>query len=321
MTGHVSAQSLARYAEGLLRRGRATRIRAHLAACPQCAAEQARLAAVAVVLRDVPAAPLPPAVAARLDAALIAESARRAAQPAGGAQGNGAAQPAGAPEPADGPEPAGAGRSGDGGPGQARRPAGPAGRWRWLQAPAAVRGLAAAAAVVVLGGVGYGIAQSVSSTSSGLGTSSSASSGREAKPAAGVPGAGPNGGSGMHQNSSAAGSATAIAVTRSGTRYQPGTLGRQAAAVLADHPPAAQGNAPGPAGPLARQGNGAALQGCVHRIAAGRPVQLVDEGSYLGRSALIIVVQDHPSMVYVTSPGCAATRAGVWAQAPLAAAG
>ena len=100
MTGHVSAQSLARYAEGLLRRGRAARIRAHLAGCPQCAAEQARLTEVTVVLRDVPAAPLPPAVAARLDAALIAESARRAAQPAGAPQRNGAAQPAGAPEPA-----------------------------------------------------------------------------------------------------------------------------------------------------------------------------------------------------------------------------
>ena len=313
MTGHVSAQSLARYAEGLLRRGRAARIRAHLATCPQCAAEQARLTEVAVVLRDVPAAPLPPAVAARLDAALIAESARRAAQPAGAPQGNGAAQPAGAPGPA------GAGRSGDAGPGRDRRPAGPAGRWRWLQAPAAVRGLAAAAAVVVLGGVGYGIAQAVSPTSSGLGTSSS--SGREAKPALGVPGAGTSGTYGLHQNSAVGGSAAGITVTRTGTHYRPGTLGQQAAAVLADHPPAAQGHSPGPAGPLARQGGGAALQGCVQRIAAGRQVQLVDEGSYLGRRALIIVVQDHPSKVYVTSPGCTAAQPGVRAQAPLAAAG
>src|ERR1700759_2361893 len=162
MTGHVSAQSLARYAEGLLRRGQAGRIRAHLAGCPQCAAEQARLTEISTMLRDVPAAPLPPVVAARLDAALIAESARRAAQPAGAPQGNGAAQAAGAPGPAGPPGPAGAGRSGDGGRGRPRRPAGPAGRWRWLQAPAAVRGLAAAAAVGVLGGGGYGVAQAVS---------------------------------------------------------------------------------------------------------------------------------------------------------------
>jgi hypothetical protein len=325
MTGHVSPQSLARWAEGLLRHGRAARIRAHLASCPQCAAEQAQLTEVSAVLRDVPAAPLPPAVAARLDAALIAESARRAAQPAGAAPGNGATQPARAsehavaPEPAGAPGPAGAGHGGDGGAGRTRRPAGPAGRWRWLQAPAAVRGLAAAAAVVVLGGVGYGIVQAVSSTSSGLGTSSSSSSssGRAAKPAVGVPGAG---GPGMHQNS-AAGSGATITVTRTGTRYQPGTLGQQAAAVLAEHPPAAQRHSPGTAGPLARQGTGAALQGCVQRIAAGRPVQLVDEGSYRGRPALIIVVQGHPPKVYVTSPGCTAAHPGVRAQAPLAAAG
>jgi len=298
MTRHLSAQSLARYAEGLLRRGRAARVRAHLAACPQCTAEQARLSAVSAALREVPAAPLPPAVAARLDAALTAESAHRATQPVAAAQGNGAPQPVAAGE-------------GNGAPPPAR----PGGRWRWLQAPAAVRGLAAAAAVVVLGGAGYGIAQAISSSSSsGLGASSSSSAAaREAKPAELAPRAGPE---------NAGGSSAAITVIRSGTRYQPGTLGQQAAAVLAAHPRAAQGHSPGPVGPLARQASGtAAVAGCVQRIASGRPVQLVDEGSYRGRQALIIVVQGHPSKVYVTSPGCTAAHPGVRAQAPLAATG
>ena len=308
MTGHVSAESLAHYAEGLLRRGRAARIRAHLADCPECAAQQARLTEVTVLLREIPAAPLPPAVAARLDAALAAESARQAAQPTEAAQGNGVPQPAGAAQP------------GNGDPGRPRRPAG-GGRWRWLQAPATVRGLAAAAAVVVLGGVGYGIAQAVSSTSSSPSTASASSgSAREAKPGGfGAPAAGPN--TGMHQNSSAAGSSAPITVTHSRTNYQPGTLGQQAAVVLAKSPKA-QAQPPGSGSPLARGAQGGtAVQGCVRATARGRPVKLVDEASYQGHPALIIVVQGHPSTVYVTSLGCTAAHHGVQAQASLPATG
>jgi Putative zinc-finger len=307
MTGHVSAGSLARYAEGLLRRGRAARIRAHLAGCPECAAEQARLTEVTVLLREIPAAPLPPAVAARLDAALAAESARRAAQPTEAAQGNGVPQPAGPAQP------------GNGDPGRPWRPAG-GGRWRWLQAPATVRGLAAAAAVVVLGGVGYGIAQAVSSTSSSpSGASTSSGPAPEAKPGFGAPAAGPN--TGMHQNSSAAGSSAPSTVTHSRTNYQAGTLGQQAAAQLAKSP-LAQAQPPGSGSPLARGAqDGAAVQGCMQAIARGRPVRLVDEASYQGRPALIIVVQDHPWTVYVTSLGCTSTHHDVWVHAPLQAAG
>jgi len=305
MRGHVSAESQARYAEGLLSRARAARVHAHLAGCPQCAADQARLAEVTAALRDIPAPSLPPALAARLDAALAAESARRAALPAG-AEGNGAAQPAG-PAPLPGPaQPAGAARR----PGAAR-PGG--GRWRWLQSPAAVRGLAAAAAVVVLGGVGYGIAQAVSPTSS-------ASSGA-AEPAAGLPAAGGHSAPGMQPNSSAAGSSAAMTVTYSGTRYQPGTLGQQAAAQLARSATASRRPAVS-AGPLARQPHpAAALRACALAIARGRPVRLVDEGSYQGRRALIIVVEGHPPMVYVTGPGCTPAHPAVRARAQLAAAG
>ena len=79
MRGHVDAESLALCAEGLLSRRRSERIRSHVASCPGCAAAQARLTEVPALLAQVPPPPLPPGIAARLDAALSAETARRAA--------------------------------------------------------------------------------------------------------------------------------------------------------------------------------------------------------------------------------------------------
>src|ERR1700722_14269435 len=79
MRGHVDAESLALCAEGLLSRRRSERIRSHLASCPECAAAQARLTEVPALLAQVPLPPLPPGIAARLDAALSAEVASRAA--------------------------------------------------------------------------------------------------------------------------------------------------------------------------------------------------------------------------------------------------
>jgi hypothetical protein len=125
----------------------------------------------------------------------------------------------------------------------------------------------------------------------------------------------------MHHNPSAAGSSAAITVTHSRTHYQPGTLGQQAAAVLAKRR-MAQAQPPGSGSPLARGAqDGTAGPGCVRAIARGRPVRLVDEASYQGHPALIIVVQGHPSTVYVTSLGCTAAHHGVQAQAPLPATG
>src|ERR1039458_5811689 len=79
MRGHVDAESLALCAEGLLSRRRIDRIRSHVASCPECAAAQARLTEVPALLAQVPLPPLPPGIAARLDAALSAEAARRGA--------------------------------------------------------------------------------------------------------------------------------------------------------------------------------------------------------------------------------------------------
>ena len=82
MSGHVDAESLALCAEGELSRGRTARVRAHLAGCAECAPTAAALAGVTTRLSQVPVPPMPAAVAARLDAALSAESAHRAAAPA-----------------------------------------------------------------------------------------------------------------------------------------------------------------------------------------------------------------------------------------------
>jgi hypothetical protein len=310
MRGHVDAESLARCAEGLLSRARAVRIRAHLARCPQCAAEQARLTEVTVLLSEVPAAPLPDFVAARLDAALSAEYARQSAQPAAATEPVGSAQPAaGAPAP--------------GGPGRrsGHRPAGSGWRWPRLPAPVAARGLAAAAVLVVLAGVGYGLAQVTSSPSM---TGSSASSASRAAPASSpavgkAPGNQLNTGKGQ-QNAPGGGRSITGGQTyfaQSQTNYQAASLGSQAEAVLARHASAPMIPAGTPS-----SGVSAALRPCAKAVAGQRPVWMVDRARYEGRPALIIVVGTQPTgTVYVTSPGCSARHTDIKAQAPLTGAG
>lgn len=131
MRGHVDAESLALYAEGQLSRGRTARVRAHLSGCAECGRTAAALASVTTELSRVPVPPLPSAVAARLDAALSAESARRVA-----------------PEPVPAPAPP-----------PRRSP-------RW--SPGALRILAATAVtLVVAGGAGYALSQFSGSATSG----------------------------------------------------------------------------------------------------------------------------------------------------------
>ncbi len=104
MRGHVDAESLALCAEGLLSRRRSERIRSHVASCPECAATQARLTQVPALLAQVPPPALPPGIAARLDAALSAEAALRAAGDPGTVPEN--AEPAQRPDTGPGPHPA-----------------------------------------------------------------------------------------------------------------------------------------------------------------------------------------------------------------------
>ena len=140
-------------------------------------------------------------------------------------------------------------------------------------------GLARRRGLVVLGAVGYGIAQTGSSASSGPRHLILGRSGRQPKPAWASRANRPATARPAAPDSAAAGSGTAITGTRTGTRYRPGTLGQQAAAGLAEHPPAAR-SSPGPVAPLARQGNDAALRGACS--ATGRPYGWSIRRSYGG---------------------------------------
>jgi hypothetical protein len=293
MRGHVDAESLALCAEGLLSRRRSERIRSHVASCPGCAAAQARLTEVPALLAQVPPPPLPPGIAARLDAALSAETARRAAPDPGTVPGQAApAQPAGTPPRH-----------------HAGRPRGPR-----LRMPVAARLLAAAGVLVVAGGVGYAVSQSSSSPST-----SSSSAGPAAVPSAV---AGPDSPSAASGAGPEIGAGAQFTVRHSGTPYRKTTLAAQARTLLAA--PSAGLNSPGKgSGGLSRRAPGLALTGCVEKVAGLKAVRagevkLVDQARFQGRPATVIVVQAtsaQPGTVYAAGAGCSASRADILATA------
>jgi hypothetical protein len=293
MRGHVDAESLALCAEGLLSRRRSERIRSHLASCPECAAAQARLTEVPALLAQVPLPPLPPGIAARLDAALSAEVASRAA-----------------PDLETVPE-----QAAPAPPGTASRRSGGRPRGPWLRMPVAARVLAIAGVLVVAGGVGYAVSQS---------SPSSSSAGSAAVPSAV---AGPDSGSAASGASPGAGLGSSVHFTvhHSGTLYRKSTLAAQAAALLVT--PSAGVNHPEKiTGGLSRRAPSPALAGCVDRVASlaavhAGEVKLVDQAQYQGQPATVIVVQATPAQqgtVYVAGPRCSASRADILDTAPFA---
>lgn len=72
---HVSTETLADYAEGLLRESESAAVATHLAGCADCRAEELLLASLSEILAADNPGPMPAAYAARIDAAL-AEAAR-----------------------------------------------------------------------------------------------------------------------------------------------------------------------------------------------------------------------------------------------------
>lgn len=311
MRGHMDAESLALCAEGLLSRRRSERVRSHVASCPECAAAQARLAGIPGLLASVPPPSLPPAIAARLDAALSAEAARRAGPVPGAAPAH--PVPARHPQPVPGRRAAGTRAAGT----RAGGPHGP--RFR---IPARV--LAAAAGILaVAGGVGYAVSQ----TSSPQASSGSSASRSEAAPASSAtagpqvrsPVAGPASGAGP-------GGSAGFTVSRSGTRYGKTTFAAQAAAVLS-LPPAGLNHPAKGAGGLSLRPT--TLTQCVDKVAGhaavrAGAVRLVDQAQYRGQPATVIVVQATPAQpgtVYVAGGRCSGTEADILAHAPLPAAG
>jgi hypothetical protein len=323
MRGHVDAESLALCAEGLLGRRRSGRIRSHVASCPRCAATQARLAEVPALLAQVPPSHMPPGIAARLDAALSAETARRAARDPGTVPAARTVPAAGtvpddtvpAQRPATMPIPRTAAPRTTGP--RAGRPRGPR-----LRLPVSARVLATAGVLVAAGGVGYAVAQSSPSPTS------SSSAGSEAAPSR------PSANSAIRSPPSGIAPATApggsvqFTVRRSGKSYGKNTFAAQAAALL--NAPSAGLIRPGKAGGgLSLHASRSALVQCVEQVAGApavqaRKVDMVDEARYRGHPATIIVVaatSTRPAMVYVAGPRCSASGGDILAKAPLPASG
>ena len=313
MRGHADAETLAAFREGLLSRRKAGQVSAHLAGCPRCAALDAQLAEVTALLTRSTAQPMPDALTARIEAALAAEAATRsAAAPAAvRADGAGTAVP-GAP----GRGGAGGGAQGAAGRGTARP--GP-GRFRL-----ALRVAAVTAAVAVIAGGGYGVARLLSP---GTTTETSAGSRAEGAPAARspvtLPRNSPAGGVGAPGGAAHAPASVAAArVVSSGTNYQPGRLGAQAAAVLARLGPNAH-TSPRPApnhAALQPAVGFPELQACVTHVAGGQRPLLVDMARYRGRPAAVIVLRARSGgrpRALVVAPGCTRTSAQIVATATL----
>jgi negative regulator of sigma E activity len=302
MTRHVSAETLARFRDGSLRRGQARRVRAHLDGCARCRDNSAALAQIPALLAGTVAPPIPAHLAARIETALATEAAHRAA---------------GSPSVRS-PRPARRGRAGQAGHAAPRRS-----RPR-LPAPA-LRVLAAAAAVVIVGGGSYALV-SGTSHSTGSGTASTSGharsqageSGGAARPGARAPAA-----LGPAVRYQATGQSATIRPVRTATNYQPGQLSRQVSATLAQVAGARTMSPhislPGADG---RFGSGqlAQLSGCLSRVAGGQPLRLVDLAQFRGSPATIIVTAASGSragQIWVVGPACSRSASDVLARQQL----
>jgi hypothetical protein len=301
MIGHPDADTLAACREGLLGRRRSARIRAHLARCSRCASLDHELAAVTSLLASAPAPRIPDELAARLDIVLAAESAARARGESPAADGIPAAA-GGIPATAGattGAADGGSGPAGQAGPRPSRpRSTRPARPWRVT----ALRAASVTAALLVIAGGGYGVSRLLQggNTAQNSSVSGGSHSLPRLAPGARVP---------RHGGNSAAGPARAglmipaggVSLVHSGTDYQPGQLTAQAEAVLARWPAKSGGRS--------TSSVPTTLAACV-RLFAGvaRPV-LVDEASYGGQPATIIIrapAGTRPGHVWVVVPGCSA---------------
>lgn len=319
MTRHVDAEALGQFSAGDLSQRQAARVGAHLARCSRCADLSQQLAGVTALLASTQVPPMPEYLAVRIQNSLAAESARRTALDPG-------------TEPGRRELP---GR-------QARR-----GR-RGFASPFALRALAAAGAVAVIAGGSYLILQphrpaspaGASSAAGGRARSATAGQAPNAAPAPGRVTSGPA----LHYSSD--GHAGSFVPVSSQANFGPASLAAQVSSTLTQlHSSSGQspesGSAPSEtngqnspaAGISALPGSPAAaragrfggipvgvLEGCVARIAADRPVLLVDIARYLGGPATLVVVggtgpaADH---LWVVGPACSATASDVLAQRDL----
>jgi hypothetical protein len=323
MTRHIRADKLARYRAGDLGTRESARVRAHLDGCARCTAAADDLASVSTLLASVPAPPMPDDITARIEAALAAEAASRAASPA---------VPA-----ARGPVPVAPGRNGATRHAAARSPKIRSGSW--LRSPVTLRVAAGAAVTAVVLGGGFaairlagpsGTGASGSSAAEGSGTSaSSGASGAAAQGSREAPSVARPVPTLTYR---AGGRSRPFTVLTSSTDLGSGNLAREVGRlILGERTGARQGTYASPA-PSAEQSAGsgipgfapAALEGCVTRVADGGHVRLVQTGRYQGQQAVIIAVSPAgggPVRIWVVGTGCSAASSDVITQMALPGAG
>jgi hypothetical protein len=298
MTRHVSAERLARFRSGDLRRSATRRVRRHLDGCSRCRETEAALAAVPRLLAATQAPQLPAHLAARIETALATEAAHRAAGSPSMRSGT-----AGLPDPA------------------ARRRSRPS-----LPVPA-LRVLTAAAVIVVVGGGGFELVSHLGGGTSGSSSSSASSS--QSRSSVAVPrgtshsvvrggaiapsaqGVGPAFGPALSYRRD--GRLAMIRPVQTGTNYQPARLTAQVRSALAQT--SQVGGRPAGASRAANFGTGqlSQLAGCVSRIAAGADVRLVDVARFRGMPATVIVASAAGSAPGSATAGATGSAAGqIW---------
>ncbi|MDA0565302.1 hypothetical protein LG943_13400 [Streptomonospora sp. S1-112] len=257
-------------AEGLLEEDEENAVRRHVLDCATCADQQAQLAEVSRVLAEVPAPPMPEALAARLDDALRAEGEARRASGPGGAPAVGSAPP-----------PPGAANTANVVPLRRRRGFG-ANRW--------VNYLAVAAAAVVVVGGGSAVLHGLTTTGGEAG----------APPAASAPSPGSSG------EGDTALSYQPLLVSTA-TVYTEAELAAQAQSVLTENDPTSPGGTEGDTeGPAeANRPDPSAVpsevSSCAHRLgpqAGGHPL-LIDFAEFDSGSG----PEEAWAMYFGTEPG------------------
>lgn len=301
MTRHASAETLARFRGGSLRRGATRRVRAHLDTCARCRATCDALGEIPALLAATEAPPIPEHLAARIETALATESAHRAAG-----------------SPSIRPERSGRARSAGPQPG---RPLHAARGQRRLRVPA-LRALAAGAVAVVVGGGVYGLTQLGGSGGPSAGGSAASAPRSAASPAHGASGGLVRPGTkapaefGPLVRYQAGGKPASIRPVQTATDYQPGRLSEQVAASLARA--AQSGVSPniGLTRPDQRLGSSqlARLSGCLSRVAGAAPVAMVDVAQFRGSAATVIATKatsSHAAQVWVVGPGCSRSASDI----------
>jgi len=295
---HFSAEVLAVFMVGELRRRKSAKISAHLPTCTQCSGVIRDLENVPALLARVPTPPMPTSLSVRIEMALRTESTSRVAS-----------------EPAS-----------EAGRGQVPARAGhPGRRWQLPRFSSPLAGsLAAAGAAVVIAGGGYLLATHVSAPSA-TSSSSSAVHGASNVPAVSGAAAAPNVAQRVRYGPAVvyreAGQKHSIYSVETGTNFQPATLVAQARAAISA---AGVGDMSSAERALTNGGEPAAapvnlpkLEACVGNVANGRNVVLVDVAMFQGKPATIIVLgpaTGGPGMVYAVGATCSATNKDILSQ-------